>query len=239
MNGVYVHQLIHGEAKVGKTHYGCSGPGKTLVLDSEAGGMRFVPGSKVRWNVSKGEKLPDMTGVRICHAPINAVSDYRRVLDILESERHAFNNLSMDSLTEFQDRVKKERSATFQLQQQDWGVVFGVMNDIVVEFRDLVQSQDQLLSLTVICGTKFKDGLFRPMLSGQFQDKLPYKLDAVAPMIKVKDPDGHLRRALIYGESHEYLTGHRFGSNAPDIMWDPTITKLLNTVFETDIEENI
>ena len=28
------------------------------------------------------------------------------------------------------------------------------------------------------------------------------------------------------------------GNDVPDILWDPTITKLLNTVFKTDYEEN-
>lgn len=238
MSADFLHIVVHGEAKVGKTWLATSGPGTTLVLDAEAGGMRFVPGKKVTWDVDKGEAIPEAGDWRICRVPVTGLMTLQRVRDVLMTGRHPFNNVAIDSLTELQDQVKQSRSATWQLEQQDWGYIFGVMNDIVVAFRDIVERDPKLRSLTVICGTTFKDGLFRPMIAGQFGAKLPYKLDAIGYLWKTKDTAGNLRRGLVLGESNTYATGHRLGDKVDDVMWDPTLTKLLNTVFDTDYEEN-
>ena len=232
----YVTSVIHGEAKVGKTYFGTSGPGKTLVFDAEAGGMRFVTGNKVRWDVDKGDPIPEGTEWGICQVPVSGLASMQYVRNVLLTGRHPFNNISIDSLTEIQDQTKRERSATFQLQQQDWGYIFGIMNDVVVSFRDIVAAQEQLVSLTVICGTTMRNGLFRPMINGQFGDKLPYKLDLSGFLISRKDDEGKNRRGLVLAsDAHE--VGHRLGAELPDIIWDPTITGLLNTVFGTNYKE--
>lgn len=234
----FLSLVVHAEAKAGKTWYGTSGPGTTLVLDAEAGGMRFVPGDKITWDVDQGEPMPEADGSwRICRVPVRGLMTMQRVRDYMMGGAHPFNNVTIDSLTEIQDMVKRERSATFQLEQRDWGYIFGVMNDTVVTFRDIVERDPKLKSLTVICGTQFRDGLFRPMISGQFGSKLPYKLDGVGFLLKTKDETGTTRRGLVMGESNTHEVGHRLGDHAPEILWDPTITKLLNHVFGTDYEE--
>lgn len=231
----YITLVVHGEAKAGKTTFAATGPGRTLFFDSEAGGMRFVPGKKITWNVAAGEDIPSADGDwKICRVPTNDIATIKRAMDFLSTGRHPFNNIVMDSLTELQDIVKRERSATFQLEQRDWGVVFGVMNDIVVALRDLVSAQDQLKSLIVVCGTTLKDGKFRPMIAGQFGSKLPYKLDGIGYLVKVADESGKMRRALVLDDSTTHEVGHRLGDKAPTIMWDPTITNILNTIFETE-----
>lgn len=240
MTDDYLCQVVHAEAKAGKTVYATTGPGTTLVLDSEAGGMRFVPGKKIVWNVEAGEPMPEAGDWRICQVPVTSIRTYQEVArDYLSRPDHPFNNVSMDSLTESQDAVKRERSPMFELEQRDWGYIFGVMNDMVVTYRDLVAAQPQMKSLTVVTGTQFRDGKFRPMLSGQFKDKLAYKLDAIAFLLKLKDEQDQTRRCLILGEHGNYEVGNRLGDNAPDVLWDPTITKLLNAVFGTDYEEVI
>lgn len=231
----YITLVVHGDAKAGKTTFSSTGPGRTLILDSEAGGMRFVPGKKVTWNVDKGEDIPNADDDwRICRVPTNNIQTVKRAMDFLMTGRHPFNNIVMDSLTELQDIVKRERSATFQLEQRDWGVVFGTMNDVVVAMRDLVAAQDQLKSLIVVTGTALRDGKFRPMISGQFGSKLPYKLDGIGFLVKVADENGELRRALVLDDSTTHEVGHRLGDKAPKTLWDPTISKLLNTIFDTE-----
>lgn len=231
----FVTLVVHAEAKAGKTTFGATGPGRTLIFDSEAGGMRFVPGKKITWNVEAGEDIPSADGDwQICRVPTNNIATVKRAMDFLLTGRHPFNNVVLDSLTELQDIVKRERSATFQLEQRDWGIVFGTMNDVVVALRDLVASQDQLKSLIVICGTQLKDGKFRPMIAGQFGYKLPYKLDGVGYLLKTRDEEGNVRRCLVLGESNTHEVGHRLGDKAPEVIWEPTICKLLNTVFDTE-----
>jgi hypothetical protein len=236
----YLSIVVHGGAKVGKTFFASSGPGRTLVLDAEAGGMRFVPGKKVVWDVESGADMPDAKDDwRICIVPVTRPSTVRKTADYLMAGRHPFNNYVIDSLTEIQDTVKRERSHTFELEQKDWGAIFGLMNDAVVGMRNMAAEQDQVHSLVVICGTQLKNGLFRPMLGGQFGDKLPYKLDAIGYLLKTRDDEGKVRRALVLGESSQHEVGHRLGDNCPDAIWEPTITKLLNAVFGTDHEEVI
>lgn len=233
-NDKFITMVVHGPAKVGKTTLAASSKGKTLILDSEAGGMRFVPGKKVTWDVHAGQEMPKDGDWGICRVPTNNMQTLLRTRDLLLRGNHPFTGIVIDSLTELQDIVKRERSATFQLQQQDWGVVFGVMNDAVVSLRDLVAAQEQMRFLVVITGTTFKDGLFRPMIAGQFGSKLPYKLDAIAYLHKMKDERDVVRRALILNESPTYEVGHRLGQGAPDIMWDPTIDGLIDLVFPND-----
>lgn len=235
MSDDYLTLVVHGEAKVGKTTLACSGPGRTLVFDAEAGGMRFVPGKKITWDVDRGEDIPDPKGDwEICRVPTNSINTVTRARDFLSTGRHPFNNIVIDSLTELQDVVKRERSATFQLEQKDWGVIFGQMNDVTVSLRDLVGDQDQLKCLVVVTGTGIKDGLFRPLIAGQFGYKLPYKLDAIGFLHKMRDDQGDVRRCLVIGESATHEVGNRLGEKAPDVVWDPTISKLLNIIFDTD-----
>lgn len=236
MSEDYVSLVIQGEAKTGKTWFGTSGPGTTLVLDAEAGGMRFVPGNKITWDVDAGQSMPERGDWQICRVPIRGLMTLQRVRDNLQRD-HPFNNITMDSLTEMQDQVKAERSPTFQLEQRDWGYIFGVMNDITVTFRDIVSRDEKLRSFVVVCGTVFQDGLFRPMIAGQFGKKLPYKMDGIGFLLRTKDQENNIRRALILGESNQYETGHRLGAAAPEVLWEPTVTKLLNAVFGTDYPE--
>lgn len=234
----YLSLVVHAGAKVGKTWFGTSGPGRTLVLDAEAGGMRFVPGKKVTWDLEKGEDIPDASeDWRICRVPVTSVNTIRAAADHLMTGRHPFSNITVDSLTEIQDIVKRDRSRTFELEQRDWGAIFGLMNDTIVSLRDLVADQEQLKCLMVITGTQLKDGLFRPMLGGQFGQKLPYKLDGAGYLHKMRDEENRVRRCLILGESATHEVGHRLGDQCPEVLWEPTITKLLNEVFGTDYEE--
>lgn len=244
MSGDYLSMVVHAGAKVGKTWFGASGPGRILIFDAEAGGMRFVPGKKITWDVEAGEDIPKVEedpekDWRICRVPITRVQTVRTAADYLMTGRHPFTGVTIDSLTEIQDIVKRERSRTFELEQKDWGAIFGLMNDTIVTLRDMVSQQEQMKFLLVITGTQLKDGLFRPMLGGQFGQKLPYKLDGCGYLHKMRDEENNVRRCLILGESSTHEVGHRLGDNAPDVIWEPTITKLLNEVFGTDYEEVI
>lgn len=235
MSDDYITLVVHAPAKAGKTTFGATGPGRTIFFDCEAGGMRFVPGKKVTWDVDAGQDIPSIEDDwQICRVPTTNIQTVKRAMDFMLTGRHPFNNVVLDSLTELQDVVKRERSSTFQLEQRDWGVVFGVMNDVVVALRDMVASQDQLKSLIVICGTTLKDGLFRPMIAGQFGSKLPYKLDGIAYLHKTRDENGDVRRCLVLGESATHEVGHRLGDGCPEVIWEPTITAILNAVYGTD-----
>lgn len=194
--------------------------------------MRFVPGRKITWAVDKGEPMPQRGDWDICSVAVNDLMTLQRVRDYLQSGSHPFDNITLDSLTEIQDKVKRERSNTFSLDQQDWGYIFGIMNDVVVTYRDIVASQG-LRSLTVVCGTQFRNGKFRPMISGQFGDKLPYKLDAIGYLTQVLDEGtGKMRRALIFHGQDVYETGDRMGGRLPDVVWDPTVAKLVELVSD-------
>lgn len=236
----YLSITVHAGAKVGKTFFGASGPGRTLVLDAEAGGMRFVPGKKIFWDIEAGEDMPDpKEDWRICIVPTTKVQTIRKACDYIMTGRHPFTVVTLDSLTEIQDTVKREKSHTFELEQKDWGAIFGLMNDAVVGLRNIVAEQEQMKALVVITGTQLKNGLFRPMLGGQFGDKLPYKLDAIGYLLKMRDEENQVRRCLVLNESSQHEVGHRLGDKCPDVIWEPTITKLLNSVFGTDYEEVI
>ena len=227
-------QAVFGDPKVGKTWYAATAPGPTLVLDSEAGGMRFVPREpQVHWD--PGDEPPtdlDKKGLYI--APVHDTQAMNYVMGWLRSGRlEGFRSIVIDSLTEYQSRLVRK---TFPIGYDrkagkgydDWRDISRNIEDLVVELRDHVAyTTTQVLILVLGAEHREADQKMQVMLQGQMRRKLAYKIDSVARIEVVRDNDGDLRRKLVLVPEQDSVTGHRLGPNVPEVLWDPTVNKLI------------
>lgn len=217
----YISIVVHAESKAGKTTLGSTAPKPILVLDAEAGGFRFVDGKIIDWDPLR-EDVPKAGDWDICRVTITDRHELKAVLDVIRSERHPFVSIVIDSLTEYQTRL----THTYQrLDQQAWGDILRDLDQLVMGFRDAVDSQDQLRAFVVIAGTEFRDGKFRPMLQGQMKRKLSYKCDVTAYLDVVVDENGDQRRRLRISGDPAIEAGSR--PSLPPVLWDTSITEIL------------
>lgn len=227
----YLTMVVHGEAKVGKTWLGASAPKPVLILDSEAGGFRFVPGKKIDWDPMR-EDPPAAGEWEICRVAVNDTITLDTVVQWLQSGKHPFRSVVFDSLTEFQARLKREINATGDLEQRDWGRILIRIEDLVMMIRDCVDRQEDLTAFIAIAGSHHRDGKMRPMMQGAIKDKLSYKLDGTGYLFTAKDAEGHLRRGLRMIGDGQIDAGNRFGGVFPEVIWDPNVEDMLNTLAE-------
>ncbi len=227
----YITMLVHGDSKVGKTFLGSTAPGPVLFLDAEAGGMRFVPGRKVVWDPMK-EDPPAMEDHDICQVIINSTVALDTVVSYIKKGGTPFASVVLDSVTEYQSRLKREISATGDLEQRDWGKILIKIEDMIMTLRDCVERQPQLQCFIVIAGTQFRDGKSRPMLQGAMKDKLSYKLDATAFLYTMKDDQGNNRRGLRILGDGRVDAGNRFPGEWPDVVWDPNIVNIIQKMSD-------
>jgi hypothetical protein len=221
--------LVHAPSKAGKSSFGDTVPAPRFILDVE-GGSRFTHSRKRYWDPSRepvpqqGRHLtagygqpsitPDWESV------ITMVREARQVaeaLRILKSGQHPFNGLTMDSVTEVQQRVMDDLAGGKLMSRENWGSLLRQMNNMVREFRDLITHPVKpIWGMVFIAGTHIdhKTGKWRPMLQGQTADYLPYYVDILGYLSPA--PDG--TRHLLIGPHPNYETGERIGGRLPMSM---------------------
>lgn len=231
--GRYASFLIHAESKVGKTWLGDTTPAPRLILDAEGYGIRFSNSRKVYWNPMT-EAVPVYDGTwETCVVRVRDGSTLAQVWNILNSGQHPFVSVTLDSIMELQAQARKEiQGGKAMFDQQAWGRLFDVLDDTIRKFRDLTEHPTKPLEAVVyVCGTKLKDGLFRPLLDGQIILKLPYLVDACGYLYTQRDDQGNLRRALLIEPGGIADAGNRFGGRLPSVVWDPNISTMLDNVY--------
>lgn len=218
--------LIHGPPKAGKSSLAASVPAPRVILDAESGSA-WVPGRSIWWDPTRqpppplGDHLtagygqPSITPawesarVRVHHADV-ILSTY----SVLASGRHPFNGLSMDSLTEVQQRLIDHLAGAKQLKLEHWGALLRQVTQMTRQFRDLITNPVKpLWGICFITGTTMdkQTGKWRPLLQGASQEFVPYFVDVLGYLGAM--PDGS--RHLLIGPHPQYETGERVGGRLP------------------------
>jgi hypothetical protein len=124
--------LTHGDAGVGKSWFAASGHPPVLVIDLEGRGRR-LPYKKVFWDVfnENPPTLEEMGDATHCVALTTKFTGIRRAYEWLQTDRHPFRTVVLDSLTFAQKRFIDELTGTAALQQQDWGEVLRALENAV------------------------------------------------------------------------------------------------------------
>lgn len=202
--------LLHAPAKAGKSSLADSGPVPRLVMDIE-GSAYWTPSRKVYWNpMAEPVPVPDGTW-DTCLALCKDVRTMERCYQILTSGQHPFKSLSVDSVTEMQQRVIDERVGVKKVERDEWGHLLRLVSSTVRGYRDLLtHPTNPLWSVTFVAGTSIRDGKWRPLVQGQVGNFLPYYVDVLGYVVANQDET----RDLLIGPQMNYETGERLGEQA-------------------------
>jgi hypothetical protein len=168
--------VVHGESGVGKSWLGDTAPGPRLILDVE-GGVDFTPSEKTVWS-DLGGAPPEGESVVV---RVRDLQTAQQAFQWLNSGKHQFRSVVIDSLSEMQKRAVDSIAGSSQMKTQDWGTLLRKMEGMVRAFRDL-KGLGPVENIILVCGTKTEGetGRQRPMLQGQLGSTLPYYVDVVA-----------------------------------------------------------
>ena len=219
--------FIHGHAKAGKSSLGDSGPRPRLIVDVE-GTSVWTPSRKTYWNPLR--ETPPQLDQRMTagYGQVSYTPSWESCIVIaqeadtvfstyqtLVSGRHPFNSLSMDSVTEVQQRVMDSLSKGFgQIPREAWNGLLRRVMKMARDYRDLINNPVKpLWSVTFIAGTHWNINTTRwePLMQGQIQDYFPYYVDVLGYLGAM--PNGE--RQLLIGPHPQYATGERVGGRLP------------------------
>ncbi len=235
--------LVHGQSKSGKSWLSDTGPAPRLCIDAEGGNaIKWTPSRKKKWDpISEAPPEPDGTWDTCV---VNA-RDYQTVVQAYEwlnSGQHPFNTVSLDSVSEIQQRCVDSIVGAEQMQTQNWGELLRKVSSLIRSFRDFSTHPIKPIPVVVfIAMTKNKDGKFRPLVQGTLADTLPYYPD-VCGYITVTPPDeaGLCYRYLMIQPSNEYFSGERVGGRLGPYVHIPngdmTLTRMHEMIFNPKTE---
>jgi len=220
--------LIHGESKVGKTWLGASGPRPVLFLDAE-GGTRFLPYNTVQWDGLSEPPTYDGSW-EVCIVPVRNFNTMQSTYQWLNSGKHPFKTVVIDSLSEVQQRCVDGIAGQNQMTQQNWGDLLRQMSALVRSFRDLVTHPTAPLGAVVfIAMTRELNGRKIPYVQGQLGVTLPYYIDVVGYAFTQVGEDGNVHRRLLVSHHPTFDAGDRTG-RLGDVVDAPDVTQMLTTI---------
>jgi hypothetical protein len=232
--------LIHGESKTGKTTLAASAPAPRLILDAELKGQ-YLPGRKVTWN-ARTSPPPEVGDWETCIVPVREYADFVSAIEWLQSGKHCFRSVALDSISELQKRCQDQLNPSLdQLRTQDWGTLLRHMEARVRQLRDLTEHPTTPVETVVITAmTVMRDEKWRPYVQGQLSVTLPY-FCAVVGYLFVQDipsedpsqPATKLRRLLV-SPSASIEAGENVQGRLGLVVDDPTVPKMLKMVFPDD-----
>lgn len=231
--------LIYGPSKTGKSYLADTSPAPRLVLDAEGGnGTRWTPSRKTFWNPLK-EKPPVVDGSwETCIVNVLDYPTIQQAYAWLNSGEHPFRSVTLDSVSEVQQRAIDALVGIDPMKTQDWGTLLRQMSKTIRDFRDLTQHPINPLSAVVfVAMARVIDGRSAPYVQGQLATILPYQVDVFGYLTHVPDPTmpGVTRRYLMVKPDPGYESGQRVGGRLGDWVEIPdheqTMTDMINKVF--------
>lgn len=231
--------IVHGPSKSGKSTLGDTTPGPRLVLDAEMG-SRFTPSKKVVWDPTQyapPEPSDDWDTAIVYVRDYKAVT---RAYEWLNSGKHPFKSVVMDSISEVQQRCIDSLAGTDIMKTQDWGTLLRQVSDMVRKFRDLTTHPNNPLDVVMfIAMTKQRDdGTWYPYVQGSLATVLPYHVDVASYLQTVTLDDGiSTARRLFIGPINGYVTGERVAGRLGTYLDNARITDMLAMV-RGEVEPN-
>lgn len=197
---VTLNALIIGPSGHGKSWLASTTPPPRLIVDLE-GRAKYTPNGRqaTDWDgVSDPMQLAKSpTRTYILRAQTLAQLDTAR--QWLRSGKHPFKSVSVDSLMEAQIRLAEQiRPGLQSLRLQDFGDLLRQMQVFVREVRDMTDEPATGVRCAVfIAGAKRDDdGFIRPLMQGQIARNIPYWMDVVGYLEKVRLENGTIIRRL-------------------------------------------
>ncbi len=232
--------MVYGESKVGKSTFAVTAPYPRLMLDVE-GGHRFLPINVKYWDPIR-EEPPVADGT--WDTVVVQVRDYDVVMKTfqwLQSGKHQFKSLIIDSISELQVKCMDNIAGTEQMKMQQWGELLRHMGALLRDLRDLTMHPTQPLEAVVLTAMarKGQDGVYRPYLQGQLAIQAPYFYDILGAITveQVPNPDPmqapYKVRRMYVERTPEYEAGERVQGRLGKVVeqGDLGVERMLDMVF--------
>jgi AAA domain len=224
--------LVHGQSKSGKSYLADTAPAPRLVLDAEGGAStRFTPSRKVVWNPTS-DAPPEADGSwDTCVVYVRSFTDVQKAYDWLNSGKHPFKSVVIDSLSETQQRCVDALVGSDQMKTQDWGELLRKMSTLVRSYRDLIIHPTNPLQVVVfVAMTKEVEGVKRPYVQGQLASTLPYYVDVVGYLWTEPTETGEQVHRLLCSPHPSFEAGDRTGKLGA-VLEAPSIEDMLSMIY--------
>ena len=232
--------MVYGESKVGKSSFAVTAPYPRLLLDVE-GGHRFLPINVKYWDpISEAPPVADGTWDTV----VVQVRDYDVVMKAfqwLQSGKHQFKSLIIDSISELQVKCMDNIAGTEQMKMQQWGELLRHMGALLRDLRDLTMHPTQPLEAVILTAMarKGSDGVYRPYLQGQLAIQAPYFYDILGAITveTMPNPDPlqppYKVRRMYVERTPEYEAGERVQGRLGKVVeqQDLGVERMLDIVF--------
>jgi hypothetical protein len=231
--------MIHGESKTGKSTLAVTAPEPRLMHDVE-GGHKFLPIKVKYWDPMR-EDPPEYDGSwDTCVVVTTSFDQMLRSYAWLQSGRHSFRSVIVDSISELQVKAIEAIAGREQLQLQTWGELLRTVTGLMRDLRDLTMHPTNPLQAVVLTAmTREQNGVRRPYLQGQSAVTAPYLYDLTGflaieewPNVDATLPPVSYRRMHIKASS-KFIAGERVAGLLGDVIEqdDLNITRMIERVY--------
>ena len=175
--------LVYGASKCGKSSLSVTSPQPRLYLDVEFG-HKFLPINVKYWD-PRVDAPPEYDGTwDTCVVPVRDYDVMLQTYAWLQSGRHPFKSVVIDSISELQVKCIDKITGTEQMKMQHWGDLLRHMSGLLRDLRDLTMHPTNPLEAVVLTSMAREggDGKYHPYLQGQVATIAPYLFDVIGFM---------------------------------------------------------
>lgn len=232
--------MVYGESKVGKSTFAVTAPYPRLMLDVE-GGHRFLPIIVKYWDPLR-EEPPVADGTwDTCVVQVRTYDDVLKAYQWLQSGKHQFKSLIIDSISELQVKCMDSIAGSEQMKMQQWGELLRHMGGLLRDLRDLTMHATNPLEAVVLTAMArpSQDGRQRPYLQGQLAIQAPYFYDILGAITieEMHNPDPlqmpfKVRRMYVE-RTNQFEAGERVQGRLGSIVQQEnlSIERMLDIIF--------
>jgi hypothetical protein len=232
--------MVYGESKVGKSTFAVTAPYPRLMLDVE-GGHRFLPVVVKYWDPLR-EEPPVADGTwDTCVVTVRNYDDVIKAYQWLQSGKHQFKSLIIDSISELQVKCMDSIAGSEQMKMQQWGELLRHMGALLRDLRDLTMHATNPLEAVVLTAMARtgQDGRYRPYLQGQLAIQAPYFYDILGGITieEVPNPDPmqppYKVRKMYVERTAQYEAGERVQGRLGSVVEQEnlSIERMLDIIF--------
>lgn len=206
--------------------YGASGSGKTTFA---GGAEKVIFASAEGGLLSIASKLPN-------YVEIKSLQDLKDFYLYLKTQKHDFETVVIDSITEINDIIKIdiEKKTGKAMQLQDWGTLSKEIRNIFRSFRDLPMHVVFIAQETI--DEKDENGTASkivPSLNGKASTEIAYFMDIVGYIFVAKDGS----HKVITASNARLLTKDRTGLIGNDT--EPNFQAWINKINTMETGEEV
>lgn len=231
--------LVHGMPKSGKSSIAATTPAPRLFLDIEHG-AKFLNITPVMWDPAR-EEPPTADGTwDTAIVAVRSYDDVLRAHQWLQSGKHPFRSVVIDSISELQAKVLEQVAGREQIKMQQWGEILRHMAGLMRDLRDLTaHPTNPLSSVVMTCMSRDVNGRMVPYIQGQAAVIAPYITDLTGylaieefPHPDPSQPPYKARRMYIVA-TPQAMAGERVGGRLGEIVEQDMldIRKMIDAIF--------